>query len=191
MSNASSSAVGREQSFARNWAAATLLTGLTCVCARLAAPLPFTPVPITLQVFAVLLSGLLLGRRWGTVAQGQYLLLGGLGAPVFAPGHLGLVGFANFFGPTGGYLWAFPIATYVVGLLTERKDETRPTVMQSLLACFAGLGIIYGLGCGWLAVWSRPMLSPLMAVKAGAGWFLAWDIVKAMMAVAVASGRRR
>ena len=80
----------KTDSFVTRWMQATLITGLTCVCARLSVPLPFTPVPVTMQVFAVLLSGLLLGRRWGTVAQLQYLLLGVMGLPVFALGRSGV-----------------------------------------------------------------------------------------------------
>lgn len=169
------------KSFAFRWILAAQMTGVTCVCARLSAPLPFTPVPVTLQVFAVLLSGLLLGRKWGTVAQLQYLLLGALGLPVFA---LGKSGPAALFGVTGGYLLSYPIAAGVTGLLRERW----PSLKGQLAGCAMGVGIIYSLGCLWLALMSHSALSFPQVLVMGAGWFFAWDIVKALLAVAVANG---
>lgn len=169
------------ESFAARWMLATAMTGLTCVCARLSAPLPFTPVPVTLQVFAVLLSGLLLGRRWGAVAQVQYLLLGVMGLPVFA---LGRSGIGVLFGLTGGYLLSYPVAAGLTGWLSQR----RPSLSGQLTGCAAGVGIIYGLGCLWLAVMSNPVLSPQATLVMGVGWFIAWDAVKALLAVAVAGG---
>lgn len=173
---------------AQNWRLALLMTGVTALCAQLSAPLPFTPVPVTLQVFAVLLSGLWLGKRWGAVAQLQYVALGLLGAPVFALGRSGL-GVLFWPNVTGGYLLSYPLAAFLIGWLVERghADESAPRQLRrSLLACAAGLGVIYGLGCTWLALLSRPMLSPFAAFLAGAGWFLVWDGVKALAAIAVA-----
>jgi biotin transport system substrate-specific component len=169
------------ESFAARWMLATMMTGVTCVCARISAPLPFTPVPVTLQVFAVLLSGLLLGRRWGTVAQLQYLLLGAMGLPVFA---LGRGGIGVLFGITGGYLLSYPVAAGLTGWLSGR----RPSLAGQLAGCALGVGTIYGLGCLWLALMSNPVLSPKAALVMGVGWFIAWDAVKALCAVAVAGG---
>ncbi|MDQ4126909.1 MAG: biotin transporter BioY, partial [Actinomycetota bacterium] len=78
-----------------------LMAAVTAVAAQITIPLPFSPVPFTLQVPAVVLSGLLLGPRYGAVAQAIYVLLGAVGVPVFAgfKGGLGII-----FGPTGGYL---------------------------------------------------------------------------------------
>lgn len=173
------------------WKSALVLTGVTCLCARLSAPLPFTPVPVTLQVFAVLLSGLLLGRRGGALAQANYLLLGACGLPVFA---LGTGSIHKLFGLTGGYLWSYPLAAFVVGWFAERTtNEATPALRMRLhaLGCAAGLAIIYCLGCGWLALLSRPMLSPLQAIVAGAGWFIVWDAAKAVAAIGTANALRR
>ena len=171
----------KTESFAARWMLATAMTGVTCLCAQISAPLPFTPVPVTMQVFAVLLSGLLLGRRWGTVAQLQYLLLGAMGLPVFA---LGRGGFGVLFGLTGGYLLSYPVAAGLSGWFSQR----RPSFAGPLTGCAVGIGTIYGLGCLWLALMSDPVLSPKAAVIMGVGWFVAWDAVKALLAVAVAGG---
>jgi biotin transport system substrate-specific component len=178
-------------SLARRWLLATLLTGVTAVCAQFSVRLPFTPVPLTGQVFPVLLAGLLLGSRWGAVAQMQYLLLGLMGAPVFAEFHRGP---AALVGLTAGYLWAFPTAAFVTGWIAEsghRAIDGRISLHRQLLACAAGMTIIYVFGCTWLALVSRPMLSPGAAFVVGAGWFLAWDTVKALAAIAITSGLRR
>lgn len=170
------------ESFASRWMLATLMTGVTCLSAHLSAPLPFTPVPITLQVFAVLLSGLLLGKKWGTVAQLQYLLLGALGLPVFA---LGKSGIGVLFGITGGYLLSYPVAAGMAGWLSRQW----PSQKGQFSACAVSLGTLYSVGCLWLAVLAH--LTSLKAVLImGAGWFLAWDMVKALLAVAVAGGLR-
>lgn len=179
-----------DATFQQRWLLATLLTGVTALCAQLAAPLPFTPVPVTMQVFAVLLSGLLLGGRWGAVAQAQYLALGMLGAPVFALGHSA----PALFGPTGGYLWSYPVAAFLVGWIAERAtraDRPQKQIRGQLLACGVGLGVIYSFGCAWLALHSQPMLSLPMAFVLGAGWFLFWDAVKALAAVGIANAWKR
>lgn len=169
------------ESFATRWMLASLMTGTTCVCARISAPLPFTPVPVTMQVFAVLLSGLLLGRRWGTIAQLQYLLLGAMGLPVFA---LGRGGIAVLFGITGGYLLSYPVAAGIVGWFSRRW----PTQAGQLAGCAAGLGIVYGLGCLWMGLLSPVVLSLRAVLVMGAGWFVAWDAAKALLAVAICGG---
>ena len=174
----------KTDSIAARWMLATLMTGVTCVCAQISAPLPFTPVPVTMQVFAVLLSGLLLGKRWGTVAQLQYLLLGAMGLPVFALGRSGIV---VLFGITGGYLLSYPVVAGMIGGLSRRS----PSLQGQLAACAVGLGILYGLGCLWLGLMSQPALSFRGILVMGAGWFVAWDAVKALLAVAVAGGLKR
>jgi biotin transport system substrate-specific component len=171
----------KSESFATRWMLASVLTGVTCVCAQISAPLPFTPVPVTMQVFAVLLSGLLLGRRWGTVAQLQYLLLGALGLPIFALGHSGM---GTLLGLTGGYLLSYPVAAGMTGWFSRRW----PSAKGQLAGCVVGLMIVYGLGCLWLGLMSQPVLTPRAALVMGVGWFLAWDGLKALMAIAVAGG---
>ena len=91
---------------------------LVALAARISLPLPFTPVPLTLQNFAVLLVGLLLGRRAGFAALVLYLAEGAAGLPVFSP--MGPGGIAQLLGPTGGYLMAYPLVAYLAGGIAER-----------------------------------------------------------------------
>ncbi len=95
---------------------ASLMAALTAVGAYI--HVPIGPVPIVLSTLFVLLSGLLLGSRWGLASMGLYLLVGAIGIPVFAGGK---GGFAHFFGPTGGYLFGYVLAAWVAGLISERS----------------------------------------------------------------------
>src|SRR5215211_6026822 len=109
---------------------AALMAAVTAVAAQIA--IPIFPVPFTLQVFAVVLSGFLLGPRYGALAQVIYLLVGAIGVPVFAQfkGGLGVV-----LGPTGGYLVSYPIAAAVAGLATNaaRSAPRRQALWTSSL----------------------------------------------------------
>ena len=108
-------------------------------------PLFFTPVPITLQTFFVLLAGAMLGRKWGALSQLTYLFLGLSGLPVFQGYGAGA---AHIFGPTGGYLIGFVFASYVVGyLLQQRKDAG---IFRILASMAVGLVVIYAFGITWL-----------------------------------------
>lgn len=111
---------------------------------KLAIPLWFTPVPITMQTFAVLLIGALLGSKRGALAVSLYLVEGMMGLPVFAPGTLSLIG------PDGGYLIGFVLCAYLVGFLLERgwKEDYKLT----LLALALGSLTILTVGFLWLAV---------------------------------------
>jgi len=95
---------------------------LLVFCARIAIPLPWTPVPITGQTFGILLVAVLLGSGRGTITVVLYLLEGMAGLPVFAP--IGALGIVRFFGPTAGYLLAYPPAAFVTGWLAERAAES-------------------------------------------------------------------
>ncbi|MGB6720674.1 MAG: biotin transporter BioY, partial [Terracidiphilus sp.] len=94
-------------------------SALAAVCAHMAVPLFFTPVPLTVQPFAVLLLGLLLTPRMAAATLAAYLLEGAAGLPVFAPVPA-VSGLAHLFGPTGGYLLAYPAAAALVSLLWRR-----------------------------------------------------------------------
>src|SRR5215208_6670677 len=125
-----------------------LMAAVTAVAAQIAIPLPFSPVPFTLQVLAVILSGLLLGPRYGALAQVVYVLLGAVGLPVFAQfsGGLGVV-----LGPTGGYLLSYPVAAAVAGLAAgaaRSAPRARALLSSFLLGCVA-LAVIYAVGAGW------------------------------------------
>jgi biotin transport system substrate-specific component len=120
---------------------------LVALLAQVRIPLPFTPVPLTGQTFAVLLVGAALGSRRGLASLSLYSLVGALGLPVFAGGAAGA---AYAFGPTGGYLLGFIVAAYVTGLLAERGLER--SIRTSILPFLAGTLVIYVLGAGWLSV---------------------------------------
>ena len=149
--------------------------------AQIAIRLPFTPVPITGQTFGVLLVGAALGSRLGFLALLAYLVEGGLGLPFFAGGTGGV---AKFFGPTAGYLLAFPLAAGLVGLLVERFGMDR-SFGRTLLAMLLGNLLIYAFGVPWLGAYlagvgKYPGLGGLFAM--GMIPFLPGDLVKAILA---------
>lgn len=190
MSVVSPSSTQRSERAMLRWLAATALTCVTILCAQVYWNIPQTPIPITGQVFAVLLSGLLLGSRWGAVAQAQYLALGAANLHVFAQGHAGV---AVLTGLTGGYLLSYPVAAFVVGWISERAFRSEGREQQTgmarehhqMLACAAGLGVIYGLGCLWFGLASHT--TAVLTLLQGALIFLGWDAVKAMAAIGVAN----
>ncbi len=135
--------------------------------------LPFTPVPITGQTFAVLLIGALLGSKRGAAAIGLYLLEGGLGLPFFSGGG---AGWAFLAGPTGGYLIGFVAAAFLVGLLTERGLDRR--VQTALPAFLLGAVVIYAFGLLGLA----RFVGLQNAFVAGVAPFLVGDALKVVLA---------
>jgi len=145
---------------------------LTILGAFVKISLPFSPVPITLQTFFVLLSGLVLGGRWGGISQLLYVLLGIGGLPVFAGASGGL---PYLFGPTGGYIIGFILASYVMGRLTKREDISP---FNLILAIGAGTGIIYLAGSLYLAWTLR--IGPIETLYLGVFPFLPGDVLKAI-----------
>lgn len=120
---------------------------LTAILAQLRIDLPYSPVPITGQTFAVLLAGAVLGSRRGFASQASYLMLGAMGMPVFAGG---MAGPAYLAGPTAGYLWSFPVAAGLLGWLVERGASCATwTLALSLLASDI---LILACGTAWLAI---------------------------------------
>lgn len=116
---------------------------LTALCAQIAVFLPFSPVPLTGQTFAVLLLGAVLGSRRAGLSILTYLAIGATGIPLwFTPGST--LGIARLFGPSAGYLFGFVVAAYVVGLLAERGWDRRP--LTAGVAMFIGTVIIWVLG---------------------------------------------
>ena len=116
---------------------------LTAIGAFVRIPLPFTPVPITLQTFFVLASGIYLGGRDAALSQVLYLALGVAGLPVFA----GASGLAHAMGPTGGFLVAFPIAAWLVGRSVAPGDR----LARAALVLIAADVVIFALGATWFA----------------------------------------
>jgi biotin transport system substrate-specific component len=150
------------------------------LCARVTIPLPFTPVPLTLQNFGVLLVGLTLGSRRGFAALALYLIEGASGMPVFNPAGPG--GVAQLLGATGGFLLAYPFVAGLAGWVMERgKASFARACAASLLAevvLFAG-------GLSWLAVLTH---SFAQALRFGLYGFVFAEIIKVMLAAAVSTG---
>jgi biotin transport system substrate-specific component len=161
---------------------------LMVLCAWIALPLPGTPVPLTGQTFGVLLVAALFGARRGSLAMVLYLLEGAAGLPVFQP--FGAPGAMRFFGPTAGYLLAFPVAALVTGLLVERAAArsytlgTKTQTAQWIAPLLCGEAVIFAGGCAWLALLFHFSFGG--ALKAGLLPFLPGEVVKlALLLVAL------
>jgi biotin transport system substrate-specific component len=164
----------------RGYAQALWIVGfaaLTAVGAQI--EIPHVPVPYTAQSLIVLLSGAMLGKRNGFLAQGVYLLAGLVGLPVFA--QLGF-GFAKLIGPTGGYLLSFPLAAFAVGYILEGDR----TFLRSLAAMIAGVFIIFTLGT--LQLYFVYYHDLAVSVTNGFLIFSWWDGVKVFAAAGIVSG---
>lgn len=144
---------------------------LTAVAAQITVPLPFTPVPITGQTFAVLLAGTALGARLGAASQALYVCIGAFGLPVYADAT---GGWHATTGATGGYLVGFVVAAAIVGALAERRHDR--TVLTAIPAMLTGTAIIYAFGAGWLALHLAISMSD--AVDLGVAPFLIGDTLK-------------
>lgn len=149
---------------------------LTAAAAQAEIRLPWTPVPVSGQTFAVLLSGVVLGSRRAFLAQMLYLLEGACGLPFFSGGA---AGFAVLAGPTGGYLVGFPFAALVTGALAERAWDRRPVTM--FVAMLLGSTVIFALG---LAQLSRYVPANQL-VASGLAPFVLGDVLKSALAAGV------
>jgi biotin transport system substrate-specific component len=156
---------------------------LVAVCARIAVPLPFTPVPLTMQNFAVLLVGLLLGSKRGFAALALYLAEGTVGIPVFSPTGPG--GIAQLLGPTGGFLLAYPLVAWLAGYVMEHG---RRTFARAAVGGFLAEVLLFTGGLTWLAFLTH---SVAQAFRWGLYWFLFAEIIKVMMAAGIASRWQR
>jgi biotin transport system substrate-specific component len=164
------------------------------LCARVTLPLPFTPVPLTLQNFGVLLVGLSLGSRRGFLALGLYLAEGLAGMPVFSPTGPG--GVAQLLGPTGGFLLAYPFVAGIAGWVFEEKASiaTTPTAMRNksfahaATACVLAEIYLFAGGLSWLAVLTH---SFAQAIRFGLYWFVFAEVIKIISAAAIAAGWQR
>lgn len=163
------------QSAARDTALVVGAALLTAATAQLVVPLPFTPVPISGQTFAVLLAGAALGPARGAAAMGLYAILGLVGLPFYAEGSSGP---AVIMGASGGYIIGFIVAAWVVGLLARRGLDRR--VSSTVLAFLAGSLVVYAVGVPWLAIVAGTSL--LGAIELGVIPFLIGDVIKAALA---------
>ena len=158
-------------------------SAVIAVCARLVIPLPFTPVPLTLANFGVLLVGLTLGSRRGLAAAALYLAWGAVGLPVFSP--VGPGGLAQLLGPTAGYLWAYPLVAFVAGWTAERGSAG---FMRNVLGAGIGEVLLFAAGLSWLAMithsWQRAAFFGLYP-------FVVAELLKVTLAAAAALRLRR
>lgn len=154
-----------------------VLTGsiLIAVSAKIAFPIPFSPVPVTGQTFAVLLLGALLGSRRGILAVLAYIAEGISGMPVFTGAG---AGFAYLVGPTGGYIAGFAAAAGITGLLAEKGWDRN--VLTTAIAMAAGSAAIYLFGVTWLSLFAGGK-----AVSLGLIPFIPGDIVKIVLAAII------
>lgn len=154
-------------------------TAFVALCAHISIPLGFTPVPVTLQPFAVLLLGLLLTPRESFTAMVVYLLEGAAGMPVFSPHGPG--GIAQLFGPTGGYLMAAPLAALLAGAIYRNGKK-------SFLFAIAGAAVgdvaLLAIGAAWLGILAHTSFSVLMHESVLP--FLASDAAKVLAAAVCA-----
>jgi len=176
----------RDAALAQKVALAAAFALLTGVAAQVRVPLPFTPVPITLQTFAVLLAGMALGARWGGASQALYAGLGAAGVPWFTGMGAGL---GTVLGATGGYIVGFVFAAALVGYVADRYPLLRRTPALLAVLAVANFGVIYGVGLPWLFGWlalvqgATPSVMELLTM--GLVPFVAGDVVKLLGAAVV------
>ncbi len=152
---------------------------LTTAGAYAAVPLPWTPIPMTLQPLFVLLAGFVLGPTLGATSMVSYVLLGASGLPLFFGGQAGL---AWLMGPTGGFILAFPAAAFVTGWLAGSKS---PGSARLLAAVAGGLVVIYLGGTAQFAMLTGRTALDTLALTVVP--FLAGDVIESLVAVAIAS----
>ena len=165
----------------RGRAAANMLlvigaSALIAIAAQVAIPLPFTPVPLTLQPLAVIFIGVALGSKRGAAAAILYLLEDASGLPVFAQGHGGPLWLV---GPTAGFLWSYPFAAYVAGFVSERGWGS--SILRAVTGMLLALGVIYLGGWSWLAY----LTDARTAFAGGVAPFVLADIVKVAIGAAL------
>jgi biotin transport system substrate-specific component len=163
------------------------------ICANIAVPLPFTPVPLSMVTLAVLLVGLTLGPVAGFSAMVMYLLEGASGLPVFSPAGPG--GMLQLFGTNGGYLFSYPLAAAAAGAIVRLADKSAVVKASSTLryasaavACTIAATLFFAIGATWLASYLH--LSTAAAMHMGVTPFLPGEVVKIAAAAGIyTSGR--
>jgi biotin transport system substrate-specific component len=159
--------------------AAVMATALVAICAHIAVPLGFTPIPVTMQTFAVLLIGLLFSPGAALACLALYLIEGALGLPVFSPHGPG--GIAQLFGPGGGYLLSYPLAAGLASLIYRRGQ-------RRFVAAIGATGLasilILAAGATWLGLLTHLPFSAVFAQSVAP--FLPGDAVKMLAATACA-----
>lgn len=152
-----------------------LVAAILCILAPASITLGFTPIPITLGTFAMLMAGIILGRTRGTVCVLVYILLGAVGLPVFS-GYMG--GVQKILGPTGGYIWGYLFLVWITGFFVE---YFKGKWYMCLVGAVLGTAACYAFGTLWMMI--SLQMSFLEAVIAGVVPFIPFDIVKIIIAV--------
>jgi biotin transport system substrate-specific component len=178
-----------ELSVAKKLALAIGFAGLTGLLAQMRIMLPWSPVPVTGQTFAVLLAGVLMGKQWGGISLAIYAGLGAAGLPWFSSWSGGM---GHLAGPTGGYIIGFILAALFLGYFTDTYIRSRSFLSMLALMFFANFVLIYGPGLFQLGLWLRLVQGEPVAfttlLSMGAVPFIAGDITKAVVAAAIARG---
>jgi len=165
-----------------------LALGMACLVGLLAQvrlPIPWSPVPVTGQTFAVLLAGVLMGRWWGGVSMAIYAGLGFAGLPWFT-------GWSSGLGATGGYIIGFILATLFLGYFTDKYVRLRSFPGMLGLMLFSSFVLIYVPGLIWLGLWLNIVTATpttlITVIGMGAAPFIVGDMAKAVMAAIIAKG---
>jgi biotin transport system substrate-specific component len=182
----------RSGSLQESLAGKTLLvigaTAFVAVCAHISLPLPFTPVPLTLQNFAVILVGMALGPIAGFSAMVLYLAEGALGLPVFTPSG-GPTGIAHLLGPNGGFLLSYPLAAATAGWVVRAMQPVTTRFRSALVAATAATLPTFLLGAGWLAYYAHHGVSATWSLAVAP--FIPGEIVKITVAAGIFSSIQR
>ncbi|AAK81385.1 biotin transport system substrate-specific component [Clostridium acetobutylicum] len=146
-----------------------LFAAISCVLAQISIQLPFSPVPFTMQVMAVYLAGIILGAKKGFISQLVYVVLGAIGAPVFAnfTGGVGAI-----LGPAGGFIIAFPFMALIVGCVAD-KCRTKAYIIISMVLASV---VCYVFGALWLVLVTK--ISFALAIKTAVLPFILFDMLK-------------
>jgi biotin transport system substrate-specific component len=182
----------RSGSLQESLAGKTLLvigaTVFVAACAHISLPLPFTPIPLTLQNFAVILVGMALGPVAGFSAMVLYLAEGALGLPVFTPSG-GPGGMAHLLGPNGGFLFSYPLAAAAAGWVVRALPPVTSRFRSALVAATAATLPIFLLGAGWFAYYAHHNVSATWSLAVAP--FIPGEIVKITAAAAIFSSIQR
>jgi biotin transport system substrate-specific component len=182
----------RSGSLQESLAGKTLLvigaTAFVAACAYISLPLPFTPVPFTLQNFAVILVGMALGPIAGFSAMVLYLAEGALGLPVFTPSG-GPAGMAHLLGPNGGFLFSYPLAAATAGWVARAMQPLATRFRSALVAATAATLPIFLLGAGWLAYFAHHNATATWSLAVAP--FIPGEIVKITAAAGIFSSIQR
>ncbi|MCI8893487.1 MAG: biotin transporter BioY [Lachnospiraceae bacterium] len=157
-----------------------LVAAILCILAPISIPVGFTPIPITLGWFAVVMAGIVLGGKKGTVCVLIYILLGAAGLPVFS-GYSG--GFQKILGPSGGYLWGYLFLAWLTGCFAEMGGRNLAQMMRrTAVGAVLGAVICYAFGTVWMGV--QLHMTPMEALWAGVIPFVPLDAAKTVLALA-------